>query len=146
MQPAIQDFINGKKVALVGASRDPKKFGFTAMRELRERGYQIFPINPNANEIDGQPCYPTLAALPEKVDGVLVMTPPAQVAAVLEDAAKLGLKNVWVQQMAESADTAGLGQKLGLNLVTGKCILMYAPPVRSFHGFHGFVMKLIGQY
>jgi len=79
------------------------------------------------------------------VDGVLMCVPPKRTVEVLREAAEAGIRNVWMQQGSESADAVRLGQELGLQVVSGKCILMYAPPVRSFHGFHRFVMKLIGQ-
>ena len=147
MNQAIEDFVGGKRIALVGMSRSGKnKFGNSAYTELIGRGYQVYPVHPSAQEIDGVRCYPNLASLPEKVDGLLVVVPPAQAKQVLQDAAQAGIRNVWLQQGAESPEVVALGQQLGLNLVSQKCILMYAPPVRSFHGFHRFFVKLIGQY
>lgn len=145
MNASIQDFVNGKSIALAGASRSGKKFGNAACKELKTRGYEVFLIHPEAKEIEGEPCYPNLAALPNKVDGLLVVLPANQAVPVLRDAADMGLRNVWLQQGAESQELLALGQDLGLNLVSGKCILMYAPPVRGFHGFHRFVNKITGQ-
>jgi len=79
------------------------------------------------------------------VDGVLVSVPPQKAKTVLQDASAAGIKNVWLQQGSESGEVLSLARQLELNVISGKCILMYAPPVRSFHGFHRFVMKLIGQ-
>ena len=145
MNASIQDFVNGKSIALAGASRSGGKFGNAACKELKTRGYEVFLIHPEAKEIEGEPCYPNLAALPSKVDGLLVSLPAHQAAPVLRDAAAMGLHNVWLQQGAESQELLTLGQDLGLNLVSGKCILMYAPPVRGFHGFHRFINKITGQ-
>jgi predicted CoA-binding protein len=145
MDQAIQDFINGKRIAVVGVSRDPKKFGNTAFTELAARGYQVFPVHPAAQEIAGAKCYPNLTALRGQVDGALVVVPPEQAALVLREAASIGLKNVWLQQGAESPEVLALARDLGLNLVAKKCVLMYAPPVRSFHGWHRFFAGLFGQ-
>jgi hypothetical protein len=145
MDTAIQDFINNKRIALAGVSRSGKKFGNIACKELKARGYEVFLIHPEAKEIDGEPCYPNLADLRDKVDGLLVSLPAGQAGQMLREAASLGLRNVWLQQGAETAELVALGRDLGLNMVSGKCILMYAPPVRSFHGFHRFVVKLMGQ-
>jgi predicted CoA-binding protein len=146
MNPSIQNFIDGKRIALAGASRSGKnKFGNGALKELKERGYQVFLIHPEAQEIDGERCYPSLAALPAKVDGLLVCVPPGKAAPLLREAAAAGVRNVWLQQGAESQALLALGRELGLDVVSGKCILMYAPPVRSFHNLHRFVNRLIGQ-
>jgi len=146
MDQAIQDFISGKRIAVVGVSRDDKKFGNMAFTELAARGYQVFPVHPAAQEIAGARCYPNLTALRGQVDGALVVVPSEQAASVLREAALIGLKNVWLQQGAESPEVLTLARDLGLNLVAKKCVLMYAPPVRSFHGWHGFFAKLFGQY
>jgi predicted CoA-binding protein len=130
---------------MVGASRDPKKFGSMAMKELKQRGYQVFPVNPAAQMIEGEVCYPSLGALSGRVEGVVVAVPPQQAVQVLREAAGAGIRNVWLQQQTESPEALELAQRLGLNVVSKKCILMYAPPVRSFHGVHRFFARITGQ-
>ena len=145
MDQAIQDFINGKRIAVVGVSREKEKFGNTAFAELAARGYQVFPVHPTAQEIAGARCYPNLAALRGQVDGVLVIVSPQQAMPVLREAASIGVKNVWLQQGAESPEACALARDLGLNLVARKCVLMYAPPVQSFHAWHRVFARLFGQ-
>jgi predicted CoA-binding protein len=145
MDPKIIDFIQQKKLALVGASRDGKSFGNMAAKELRERGYTLLLVHPLAKEIDGQACYPDLKAVRGQVEGVVVCVPPAQAEGVLRQASEVGLPRVWLQQGAQTPELVELGQQLGLSLVSGKCILMYAEPVRSIHKFHRGFMKLIGK-
>lgn len=124
MKQAVQEFIDGKRVAVVGASRQGNKFGNIAAKELSQRGYQVYIIHPEAKEIDGQTCYPNLEAVHSQVDGVFVSVPPKQGMDILKDAAAVGLRNVWVQQQGDSPDMIALGKSLDLNLVTGKCILL----------------------
>jgi hypothetical protein len=145
MDQAAQDFVNGKRVAIVGVSRRGKGFGNMASAELTARGYQVFAVHPAATEINGVQCYPHLAALRGQVEGVLVVVPPPQALAVLREAAAIGLKNVWLQPGAESPEALALARDLGLNLVAKKCVLMYAPPVRSFHGWHRALARLFGR-
>ncbi len=145
MKQEIQDFIQCKNIAVVGVSRNEQKFGNLAYKELKERGYQVYAVNPAMSEFHGEPCYPNLSALQGKVEGVLLTVRPDQGKAVLEEASQAGIKNVWVQQQGESAELLESGRQLGLNLVSGKCILMYAPPVRSFHGFHRFINQIFGK-
>jgi len=145
MDSTIQEFITGKRIALAGASRTGKKFGNSAYKELIGRGYEVYLVHPEASAIEGDPCYPNLASLPDKVDGLLVCLPASQGMGMLKQAADQGVRNVWIQQGADSPELLALGRDLGLNLVSGKCILMYAPPVRSIHRFHRGFVKLIGQ-
>jgi uncharacterized protein len=145
MKKAIENFINGKRIAIVGVSRNGKKFGNLVYTELKGRGYQVFAVNAVAQQIDGEPCYPNITALKDKVDGVVVCVPSMQARSVLQEAAEIGLKNVWLQQGAETPELVKLGQDLGLNMVSGKCILMYAQPVGSFHAWHRAFASLFGQ-
>ena len=145
MTQAIQDFIESKRLALIGVSRDEKKFSRMAYKELKARGYQVYAVNPAVDQIDGEPCYPDLMPLREKIDGVLVAVSSGQVLQVLRQAAEIGVKNVWLQQQTESPEAISLGQQLGLNLVSGKCILMYAPPIRSYHAWHRGFMRVFGR-
>lgn len=147
MNTRIQDFISGRRIAIVGASRtnDKYKFGNMAAAELKRRGYEIFLVHPQAETIGGEKTYPSLEALKGKVDGVLVSLPASKGLQVLGEAAAAGLRNVWVQQGGESAELIIRGEELKLNLVTGKCILMYAGPVRSFHAIHRFIARVGGN-
>ncbi len=145
MDPAAAEFVKHKRLAIVGVSRDEKKFGSAAYKELKQRGYQVFPVNPNATTVMGDPCYPDLMSLKDQVEGVVVVVPAAQGVGVLRQAAAAGIRDVWVQQMAESPEVLKTGQELSLNLVTGKCILMYAEPVQSIHKWHRGFMRLIGK-
>lgn len=144
MSPLIEDFISSKKIAIVGMSRSEKKFGNMACRELRSKGYDIFPVHPEAKEIEGIACYPNLQALDGKVDALWIAIPPKNVPLVLEEAAKIGLKKIWLQQGAWSKEVQNSIDQLGLQVISKKCILMYAPPVRSFHKFHRAVKGIFG--
>ncbi len=145
MDQRIIEFVNAQRIAVVGVSRTGKKFGNRIFEELKTRGYDVYPVHPEARQIDGATCYPNLAALRQKVDGAVVVLPPAKALQVVRDAAAIGLKKVWLQQGAESSEAVKLAKDLKLDLVSGKCILMYATPVRSFHAFHRAVMKLFGR-
>jgi uncharacterized protein len=146
MDKLIQDFVQSKKIAVVGVSRSPQKFGSAIYTELKARGFEVYGVNPEMQQIDGDPCYPDLAALQGKVDAVVVCVPPQKAAQVLRDAAAAGIQKVWLQQGAQSVETGKVARELGITPVEGKCILMYAGEVKSFHGFHKFITKMIGQY
>jgi predicted CoA-binding protein len=146
MDHIIQEFIERKRIAIVGASRNGKKFGNTAAKELRERGYNVFYVHTEAKEIDGQPAYPNLKVVGDLAETLWINIPAEQGIGVLRDAAAVGLTKIWLQQGADSPELLALGEELGLEIIAGKCILMYAEPVRSFHKFHQLIWKWIGQY
>jgi uncharacterized protein len=145
MDQAIQDFVNCRRIAVVGVSRTGKGFGSLALTELRARGYQVFPVNPAMAEVGGERCYPDLASLGGQIDAAVVVLPPAEAVKVLDQAADAGVRHIWLQQGAESVEATAQAQARGLNVVTGRCILMYAPPVRSFHRWHRGWVRLTGK-
>ena len=146
MDIGIQEFIAGKRIAVVGASRTSKtKFGNMAAAELKRRGYEVYFVHPQAESINGETAYPNLGAVSGKVDGVLISLPADKGADVLRDAAAAGIRNVWIQQGGDSAELIDLGRELNLNLVAGRCILLYAEPIRGFHSIHRFVARVTGQ-
>jgi len=144
MSPQIESFVNSRKIAVVGFSRSGKKFGNMAGKELVTRGYEIFPVHPEAREINGMTCHPNLKSLEGKVDALLVVIPPAKVPPVLEEAAQTGLKNIWLQQGSWSQEVQQTADRLGLQVVSKKCVLMYAPPVTSIHRFHRTIKSIFG--
>jgi predicted CoA-binding protein len=145
MNPLIEQFVSSKRIAVVGMSRSGKKFGNMAARELKMKGYEIYPVHPDAVEIDGFACSPNLQRLTGKVDAVWISIPPANVSPVLEEAAQMGLKNIWLQQGAWSAEVQQTIDRLQVPVVTKKCIMMYAPPVKSVHKFHRAIKGIFGK-
>ena len=144
MNTLIEAFIRSKKIAVVGMSRSGKKYGNYACKELKLKGYEIYPVHPEAKEIEGLNCFPDLKSLRGKVDGVWISIPPAKVSAVLEEAAEIGLNNIWLQQGAWSKEVQQSIDRLGLPVVSKKCILMYAQPVHSVHKFHRTIVGVFG--
>lgn len=145
MDPQIISFISSKKIAVIGFSRSGKKFGNLAGKELIKKGYEIYPVHPDATEIDGMTCYPNLTSLEGKADALLISIPAARVPPVLEEAARTGMKNIWLQQGSWSKEVQQTIDRLGLPVVSKKCILMYAPPVTSVHKFHRVIVSIFGR-
>jgi hypothetical protein len=142
---AIEDFVAQKKLAVVGVSHTGKKFGNLAFRELKAKGYRVFPINPNAEKIEDERCYPTVASLPEPVGGVLIVVPPVETERVVREAAAAGIERIWMQQGSESGTAIRYCQENGMAVIHGECILMYAQPVLSVHRLHRWVWRLFGK-
>jgi hypothetical protein len=128
----------------VGASRDPKKFGAAAYRELKKTR-RLLPVNPKAETVDGDRCYPTLQALPEPVDGVLIFVLPHQTEQVVQDAHASGIRRVWMQQQTESEAAIRYCQENGISVVYGECILMHAAHTAFYHKMHRWVRGVTGK-
>jgi uncharacterized protein len=141
----IEDFIAAEPVAMVGVSRNPKKFGQMAFKELKEKGLNIIPVNPSASEILGVKAYPNIAALPQEVRGVIIMTKKDQTSTVVKEAKARGIKNIWIQQMADSKEALKELEGSDINYITGECILMHYKP-NGFHKFHKSLKKFFGRF
>jgi predicted CoA-binding protein len=141
----INEFLDSQPIALVGASRNPKKFGYTAFKELKEKGMKIIPVNPQADEIMGEKSYPNVKMLPPEVQSIIVFTKKGITASVIRDAKEKGIKNIWIQQMADSKEAIDELKDSGINFITGECILMYYKP-HSIHKFHGRLKKFFGLF
>jgi uncharacterized protein len=141
----VQEFVSQKTIAMAGLSRDEKSFSANIRKELVSKGYRILAVNPSASSIGGEPCYPSLSALPEKVGGVLVVTAPSQSEKVVREAAAQGISRVWLQQGAQSDAAISACAEHRMTAVFGKCIMMVAEPVGSIHGVHRWFAKAFGQ-
>lgn len=141
----IQDFLEPKKLAIAGVSRDSKKFGYMVYRDLKKNGYEVYPVNPKAPEIDGSKCYPSVSDLPGDVNRLLILTPRKDTDDVLREAIGKGIRSVWVQQMSETPDTVRIADENQVDLIQKKCIYMFADPVVSIHKFHRTLVKFFGR-
>lgn len=146
MDSKVQDFLQAKRLAVVGVSRNTQKFGTAIYTELKARGFEVYGVNPQMSEVAGDKCYASVTELAGKVDGVIICVPPLKAVSIIREAAAAGITRIWLQQGSQSIDTGKVARELGVNPVEGKCILMYAGEVKSFHNFHKFVAKVFGQY
>lgn len=141
----IDEFVGLKTIAVVGVSRNKDKFGNAIYRDMKAKGYKMLAINPKLDMVEGDRCYAGLGALPEKPEGVIICINPLETVPVIEEAARLGIKYIWLQQGANSPEGEAKCQELGLNVVSGECIFMFLEPVTSIHAFHRFFVKLFGK-
>lgn len=141
----VEEFLAQKKIAVVGVSRKKTKFGNAIYRELKQKGYQVYPINPNINEYEGNICYPDLLSLPEKVDLVVINVPPVQTEMVVRDAKQTGISKVWLQQGSQSDEAVKFCEENGIDCVSNECILMFAQPTAFVHCAHKWVWGVLGK-
>jgi uncharacterized protein len=141
----ITEFLDCQPIALVGVSRNPKKFGYSAFKELKEKGMNLIPVNPEAIEIMGEKSYQSVKNLPSNVQGIIVLTKKDVTASVIREAKEKGIKQIWIQQMADSKEALDELKGTDINFITGECILMHYKP-HSFHKFHRGLKKIFGSF
>lgn len=141
---AVEDFLAQKELALVGASRSGRKFGNTLCTELAAKGYVVHLVHPEAREIAGVPCVPTLADLPTRVGGLVLAVAPQKVVALAREAAEAGIRRIWVQQGSASPEAIRLCEEKRISLVHGECLLMFASP-RGIHALHRWLWGALGK-
>jgi hypothetical protein len=141
----VDAFLAEKSLAVVGASKNRRKFGNIVLRDLSRKGYRVFPVNPNAGEVEGMTCYPDLPSLPEKVGGAVLVVPPSATETVVREAQPAGIRKIWMQQGSESAEAIRYCEEHGIEVVSGHCIMMFTEPVNSVHKVHRWLWKLLGK-
>jgi uncharacterized protein len=143
-QNVIESFLAAKKVAVAGVSRDSKKFGYSVFTALSEKGFDVYPINPNTSSLGGTPCFQSISALPQDVKNLLILTPKNQTAGLVQEAIGKGISSIWIQQMSDTPEAIRLAESNNIQLITRQCILMWANPVTSIHKFHRSIKKIFG--
>jgi predicted CoA-binding protein len=136
-------FLSLEKYAIAGVSRDPKKFGQVMFKDLRKKGMDVVPINPNTDSIDGVKCYSSVKELPSDIRGVIFMTPKEETAAVVREAIDHGIKDLWIQQGAETKSLVEEFSQEDVNFIHNQCILMFWKP-NGVHSVHRFLKKIFG--
>jgi hypothetical protein len=150
MNEATADFLAQKRIAVAGVARKSGEHGGNIVyQRLRSRGYQVFAVNPNATEVEGDPCYPSVAAIPGGVDAVVIATAPEVAEDVMAECAAIGVRRVWIHEgpVAGSANEKAveLGQKWGITVIPGGCPLMYGPTSDGLHRTMRWGLSLFGR-
>jgi len=145
----VEDFLALKRIAVVGVSRNPKHFNRVIFEEFRQRRYDAVPVNRNATEIDGLPCFPTVKAIQPPVEGVMIMSRD-EAEQTIADCAEAGVKHVWLYGgMAPGAatkDAKALCDEKGIDHVDGLCPYMFLAESGAMHAPHRFWKKLTGSF
>lgn len=124
-EETVQAFLKARSLAVVGVSRDPEKYGYKVYRTLKDKGFRVLAVNPRAHEVDGDPAYPSLDALPEVPEAVVTVVPPEVTKGVVQQALDAGIRLIWMQPGSEHADAVALAEKQGATVVYGgPCIMV----------------------
>jgi uncharacterized protein len=135
---AASAFLANKRVAVTGVSRTPKTHGSNNVyRRLRERGYEVFAVNPNADEVEGDRTYHDLKSIPGGVDAVVIGTRPEIAEETMHECAELGIKHVWMHRgpgaTSVSPTATEYGRRHGITVIDGGCPLMFGPTADIGH-------------
>jgi predicted CoA-binding protein len=144
IQEAAAAFLASKRVAVTGVSRTPKTHGSNNVyRRLRARGYQVFAVNPNTGQVEGDRTYQDLKSIPGGVDAVVIGTRPQIAEDTMRECAELGIKHVWMHRgpgAGSVSDAAtGYGRAHGITVIDGGCPLMFGPTADLGHK----IMRLV---
>ncbi|MFL6126983.1 CoA-binding protein [Actinophytocola sp.] len=126
------EFLATKRIAITGVSRDPAGHGGNVVHQrLRERGYEVFAVNPNADEIAGEKCYHDLKSIPGGVTAVVIATRPEAAEDTMRECVELGVKYVWMHRSfgpgSVSPAATEYGRAHGTTVIDGGCPLMFPP-------------------
>jgi len=150
VKQAAAEFLAHKRIAVTGVSRNPQGHGSNAVyQRLRDRGYQVYAINPKADEIEGDKCYPDLASVPDGVEAVVIGTRPETAEATMRECDDLGIRYVWMHRSfgAGSVSDAATeyGRTHGITVIDGGCPLMFEPTADAGHKMMRFVFTRTGK-
>jgi uncharacterized protein len=146
IQPAmykeIQDFLSSKAIAIVGASHKKNEFSHMLLAAFVEKGFIVYPVNPNCQEIEGLKTYPSIAVLPNDVEAVYIIKRKDLAIDMAREAANKGIKKIWIHVKCNSPEVKELSKEFGITIIAGECFFMWAEPVKGFHKFHRFIRSI----
>ncbi|MCK2214826.1 CoA-binding protein [Actinomadura sp. ATCC 31491] len=150
MKQAAAEFLSAKRIAVTGVSRSPGEHGGNVVyRRLRELGYEVFAVNPNAEQVEGDRCYPDLASIPDGVEAVVIATRPETGEATMRECVGLGIRQVWMHRAfgagSVSAAATEYGRRNGVTVIDGGCPLMFAPAADFGHRAMRLVLSSAGK-
>jgi predicted CoA-binding protein len=147
IKQAAEEFLAHQRVAVTGVSRSPANHGSNAVyQRMRDRGYQVFAVNPNAETVEGDPCYPDLRSIPGGVETVVIATAPQHAMATMQEAVDLGIDKVWMHRSfgggsVEHSATV-YGREHGVTVIDGGCPLMFGPTADGGHKFMRAMLRV----
>ena len=142
----IDTFFSSPAYAVIGVSANRRKFGNIVYRTMKEKEFTVFPVHPTLEIVEGDACWNSLKNLPDEVQSVVTVIPPAITRNVIRECAERGISSIWMQPGSASEEAIKEAEGKGLVVIHGHCILMFLEPVSSYHALHRWVSKLVGAY
>ena len=150
MKEAANEFLSHKRVAVTGVSRSPKDHGSNVVyKRLRDRGYEVFAVNPNADEVEGDPCYHDLNSVPGGVEWVVIGTKPETAEATMRECVDVSIGRAWMHRAfgsgSVSVEAAEYGRRNGVTVIDGGCPCMFQPTADPGHRVIRVMCTLTGK-
>jgi predicted CoA-binding protein len=134
---SVASFLRGRRFAVAGVSRQPGQAANAIFRKLVGAGYEVFPINPKATQVEGATCYPAVGAVPGHLDGVIIAAPPDAALDIVRDCAAHDVRHVWFHRSfgagSVSDDAVRECEARGIECIVGGCPMMFCNPVDPAH-------------
>ena len=150
IKEATADFLSQKRIAVTGVSRHPENHSANLVyRRLREHGYEVFAVNPNAEEVEGDKAYANLTAIPGGVDAAVIGTRPERAEATMRECADLGIERVWMHRAfgegSVSETATRYGRAHGITVIDGGCPCMFGATADCGHTMMRWMATLAGN-
>jgi hypothetical protein len=150
IKQAASEFLANKRIAVTGVSRKPASHGSNVVyQRLRDRGYEVFAVNPNADEVEGDTCYQDLKSIPGGVDAVVIGTSAEHADGTMQECHELGIRNVWMHRSfgtgSVSDSATSFGREHGITVIDGGCPLMFEPCSDGAHKAMRFMFTMTGK-
>ena len=149
MPAVVADFLSGKRIAVAGVSRGPNSAANAVFNKLRKSGYEVFPVNPNASQVEGATCYPDLASISGELDGLVIATHPGVAQQVVQQAVARHVRRIWFHRSfgQGSVSPAAVEEcaRAGIACIAGGCPLMYCEPVDFAHRCMCGLLRWLGR-
>ncbi|HSB08883.1 MAG TPA: CoA-binding protein [Blastocatellia bacterium] len=150
LEAKVSDFLAQKRIAIAGVSRTKPGAASLIYRKLKDSGYQVFAVNPNASTYEGDPCYPDLKSIPGGVDGAVLVTRPELTDELVRQCAEAGVSRVWMHQSLGKAGTSVSQQAIqfcdehSITVIAGACPMMFCGPVDFGHKCMRWILRFTG--
>jgi uncharacterized protein len=149
MPSSVAEFLAGKRFVVAGVSRQPQQPANAVYRKLRDSGFEVLPVNPNAEEVEGVRCYPNLASIRGSIDGIVVATHPRNALDIVRQCGERGVRQVWFHRSFGTGSVSGEAVReckaRGIQCIEGGCPLMYCEPVDPAHRCFRWWLRLSGR-
>ena len=124
MQALIKDFLNQRRFAVVGSFRNPGKYAYQILVNLKNKGYRVYPVNPGLKEVEGLKCYASVKDIPAAVDVVDIVTPPKITREILTQCKQKKISRIWLQPGAESQEAIRFCRENSMQVIYGLCLML----------------------
>ena len=145
----IDRFLALKTIAVTGVSSTTPDAANLIFRKFRDGNYNVYPVNPRTDMVEGVACYPNISGIPEKLEGVVIASPPSSALSIIKDCLVNDIKYVWfhssVNQGSLDEDSARFAEDNGMTVIRTGCPLMYVPPVDFGHKCIKWILHLTGK-